>query len=355
MAQRIIDSTFEQDMAALGLSTMVEDQRTLAGMNVLTEDSVVGGGVKRLDTIAVSGTTQTEDHDPIDGPVVTRELFNRIAALPFESMDAGDIDALLEELGKKDLPEGDAALTARAQEVVEMLLRAKGRLEEGSAFRTFGAKSGKMVTKHRRTDTKGRKARLLAKQYRRTHKSQIKRSTKKMQAKAWYKKVQKVRAAKMGAKGNKLAARIAAKPIRKLLGAGNRGPVRGFSSLGASADSEIANDLRSVLHESRVQAGSRAEIVERLNNIFALMSEMYGSPEVDAVLEEALIPVIDRANAGTLVEDALNEDEFVATLAPCFNLVTRIMESIEDGEIDFDYLGEDIDEDDEDDEDESGN
>lgn len=351
MAQRIIDSTFEQDMQALGLSTMVEDQRTLAGMNVLTEDSVVGGGVKRLDTIAVSGMQQTESDDPIEGPVVTRELFNRIAALPFENMDAGDIDALLEELGKKDLPEGDAALAARAQEVVEMLLRTKGQLAEGMAFRTFGAKSGKMVTKHRQTGTAGRKARLMAKKYRRTHKSLIKRASKKMQAKGWFKRVQKLRAAKMGSKTDK----IAAKPIRKLLGAGKRGPVRGFGSLGASADSEIANDLRSVLHESRVQAGSRAEIVERLNNIFTLMSEMYASPEVDAVLEEALIPVIDRANAGTLVEDALNEDEFVATLAPCFNLVTRIMESIEDGEIDFDYLGEDLDEDDEDDEDESGN
>jgi hypothetical protein len=352
MAQRIIDSTFEQDMAALGLSTMVEDQRTLAGMNVLTEDSVVGGGVKRLDTIAVSGTTQTEDHDPIDGPVVTRELFNRIAALPFESMDAGDIDALLEELGKKDLPEGDAALAARAQEVVEMLLRTKGQLVEGTFF-TFAAKSGsKRQKKKRRSAGIRAAARIIGRKYRATHKSQLKRSATRREAKAWYKNVQKVRASKLGAKGNKLAARIAAKPIRKLLGAGKRGPVSGFGSLGASADSEIANDLRSVLHESRVQAGSRAEIVERLNNIFSLMSEMYGSPEVDAVLEEALIPVIDRANAGTLVEDALNEDEFVATLAPCFNLVTRIMESIEDGEIDFDYLG---DEDGEDDEDESGN
>jgi hypothetical protein len=350
MVQRIIDSTFEQDMQALGISTLVEDQRTLAGMGILTEDSVVGGGVKRLDTLAVSGQTQTEAHDPIDGPVVTRELFNRIAALPFESMSVEDVDALLEELGKKDLPEGDAALTARAQEVVEMLLRTKGKLEEGMAFRTFGAKSGKMVTKHRQTGTAGRKARLQAKKYRRTHKSQIKRATKKMQAKSWFKRVQKLRAAKMGSKTDK----IAAKPIRKLLGAGKRGPVSGFGSLGASADSEIANDLRSVRHESRVQAGIRAEIVERLNNIFALMSEMYDSTEVDAVLEEALIPVIERANAGTLVEDALNEDEFVATLAPCFNLVTRVMEAIENGEVDFDYLGEEVEEDDED-EDESGN
>jgi len=264
-------------------------------------------------------------------------------------MSVEDLDALLEELGKKDLPEGDAALTARAQEVVEMLLRTKGKLEEGMAFRTFGAKSGRMVTKHRQTGTKGRKARLMAKKYRRTHKSLIKRASKKMQAKGWFKRVQKLRAAKMGSKTDKLAA----KPIRRLLGAGKRGPVGGFGSLGASADSEIANDLRSVLHESRVQAGTRAEIVERLNNIFTLMAEMYDSPEVDAVLEEALIPVIERANAGTLVEDALNEDEFVATLAPCFNLVTRIMESIEDGEVDFDYLGEEGD--DEDDEDESGN
>jgi len=353
MAQRIIDSTFEQDMAALGLSTMVEDQRTLAGMNVLTEDSVMGGGVKRLDTIAVSGQAQTEAHDPIEGPVVTRELFNRIAALPFENMSVEDLDALLEELGKKDLPEGDAALTARAQEVVEMLLRTKGKLEEGMAFRTFGAKSGRMTTKHRRTGTKARMANLKAKKRRKTHKTQDKRADIKREAKAWYKNVQKIRAAKLGKRGNKLAARIAAKPFRKLLGAGKRGPVGGFGSLGASADSEIANDLRSVLHESRVQAGTRAEIVERLNNIFTLMAEMYDSPEVDAVLEEALIPVIERANAGTLVEDALNEDEFVATLAPCFNLVTRIMESIEDGEVDFDYLGEEGD--DEDDEDESGN
>jgi hypothetical protein len=72
---------------------------------------------------------------------------------------------------------------------------------------------------------------------------------------------------------------------------------------------------------------------------------------VDAVLEEALIPVIERAHAGTLTEDTLNDEEFVAALAPCFNLVTRVMESIENGEVDFDYLGED----DEDDEDESGN
>ena len=350
--QNKIVSTFEQDMQTFGIKTTVADQRTLSGMGVLTEESVVMASQPGRDTAIVESAAVVKEmtalnaNDPIDGPVVTHELFNRIAGLDFSKLTVESVDEILEGLKAKDLPEGDEGLAKRATEVVNMLLNCKGQLVEGSAFRTFAAHSGKMVTKHHVTGTAGRKARMQARKYRRMHKGQIVRAAKKREHKGWFKRVMKMRAAKMGAHAQRVI-----RPIRNLVGAGKPSAVPG-GQLAASADMEIANDLRSVLSESRVQAGARSEVVERLNAIFELISEMYASESVDDVLEEAFIPVIERANAGTLTEDTLNDDEFVATLAPCLNVVTRVMESIENGEVDFDYLGDEADADDED---ESGN
>ena len=346
-----IVSTFEEDMKTFGISTTVADQRTLSGMGVITEESVVMASPPSRDTAIVESAAVVSEmkainaNDPIDGPVVTHELFNRIAGLDFSKLTVESVDEILEGLKAKDLPEGDEGLAKRATEVVNMLISHKGQLAEGSAFRTFAAHSGKMVTKHHQTGTAGRKARMQAKKYRRMHKSQIVRSAKKREHKSWFKKVMKMRAMKMGAHAQRVI-----RPIRNLVGAGKPGAMAG-GQLAASADMEIANDLRSVLSESRVQAGARSEVIERLNSIFELISEMYNAESVDDVLEEAFIPVIERANAGTLTEDTLNDDEFVAALAPCLNVVTRVMESIEQGEVDFDYLCDDDDAD----EDESGN
>jgi hypothetical protein len=348
-------STFEEDMQKFGLSTSVADQRTLSGMGTLTEDAVVMASqpgrdaavVEGLQTLQHFGTPVTEQ-DPIEGSVVTHELFNRIAGLDFSRLTVENVDEILDHLKVKDLPDGDERLAARAAEVVNMLIAHKGQLDEASVFRTFAARSGKMVTKHRRTGTKARKARMLSKKYRRMHKGQIVRQAKKREHKGWFKRVMKMRAAKMGG----AVAKRAIRPIRNLVGAG-KPSAGGMASLAASADMEIANDLRGVLSESRVQAGARSEVIERLNNIFALVSEMYDSESIDDVLEEAFLPVVERAGAGTLTEDTLNDEEFVAALAPCLNVVTRVMESIENGEVDFDYLGDEADDDE--DEDESGN
>jgi hypothetical protein len=332
--KNLVETTLEQDLRSLGLSSSVQDQMVLAGVATLGE-SVLDGGVQRMDRgVMMESTEAVASDDPIDGPVVTRELFNRMAALPFERMSADDCDALLEELKAKDLPEGDDALRARAEEVVGLILRHRSALEEASMMR-YGKGSMRKIRVKKHLGAKARKEHMAAKKYRRTHKTQIRKSMKKMERKAILQKVRMLRAKK----SNKALGGI--KPMRKLMGVGSRGPI---SSLAASAESEIARDLRSVLSESRVQAhGVRAEVVERLNAIFALISEMYASEDVNAVLEEAFAPVVDRASAGSLTEDTLDDAEFVSVLTPCLNLVTKVMESVETGDVDFDFLGEDDD------------
>jgi hypothetical protein len=340
----------EQDMAAFGLRTSLVDQQMLSGMT-LSED--VAGAIAPL---GLPAPALDEGADPIDGPVVTHELFSRIAALPFERMGAEDVDALLEGLKEKDLPEGDERLAARAQEIVEMLLRVKGNLDEAMGSR-FAAGTTRKKRYHKATGAVALAMKMASRKRRRTSAG---RKSAKLQLKKSHlgriKQLMLKRAAKLGLKPKshpKSAAGLF-KAAHKSTGGSQGSAKRSWGTVASSSDSEIALDLRSVLSESRVQSGIRAEVVERLNNIFALMSEMYASDEVDAVLEEALTPVVERATAGTLTEDTLNEDEFVAALAPCLNVVTRVMESIESGDADFDFLGEAF-EDEDDDEDESGN
>jgi hypothetical protein len=66
--------------------------------------------------------TSSDSHDPIDGPVVTMELFNRIADLDFDSLSEGDCDAILDGLRDKELPSGDSELAEAAEAVVKALV-----------------------------------------------------------------------------------------------------------------------------------------------------------------------------------------------------------------------------------------
>jgi hypothetical protein len=326
--------TLQEDFEKMGLGTQVGATLALSGV-ALTEDAPVAPG-------AVAPAM-----DPIDGPVVTLELFDRIVALPFDAMSAADCDALLEGLAAKDLPEGDAALRARAEEVVGLIT------EKRQKIRTLhGMKSIKIDT-----SSKGKMARLARRKAYRSNKGGVKSKARRVRKTSAFKLHLKKFAKKWGAK-NPISHKGVFAKAHAMTGGSKRSAgkmlSKGFGRLAADADSEIASNLRGVLHESRVQSGLRAEVVERLNAVFGLLSEMCASDNVDEVLAEAIIPVNDRAAAGTLTEDTLDDGEFVAALAPCLNVVRHMMEGVEAGQHDFDYsalLAEALEGDDEEDDD----
>ena len=120
--------------------------------------------------------------DPIDGPVVTVELLNRIADLDFSTLSEEDCDDLLDGLREKDLPDGDAELEEAAEAVVKAILEAKvvrGRATRGGRFTRamagFQNIGGKIVKK---SASEVKAARLERKKSNKRNKSKIARSRK---------------------------------------------------------------------------------------------------------------------------------------------------------------------------------
>ena len=120
--------------------------------------------------------------DPIDGPVVTVELLNRIADLDFSTLSEEDCDDLLDGLREKDLPDGDAELAEAAEAVVKAILEAKvvrGRATRGGRFTRamagFQNIGGKIVKK---SASEVKAARLERRKANKRNKSKIARSRK---------------------------------------------------------------------------------------------------------------------------------------------------------------------------------
>lgn len=120
--------------------------------------------------------------DPIDGPVVTVELLNRIADLDFDALSESDCDDLLDGLREKELPDGDAELAEAAEAVVKAILEAKivrGRATKGGKFTRavagYANIGGKIVKK---SAAEVKSARLERKKSNKRNKSKIARSRK---------------------------------------------------------------------------------------------------------------------------------------------------------------------------------
>jgi hypothetical protein len=325
-----IGVTLSEELAGLGIKGSVDEVLALAG-KPLSEDAVRTTGIRSVESLNAAPTA------------LTHEILQRVEQLDVETLKLEDVENILKELSGLDVDEKDTKLVEHAQQIVTMLINTKRGLEEGATFKTFAAHGTKKVVKHKQYGQKARKARRMAKIFRRKNKARIALKSRKRELKGWFKRVTKLREAKQP---NHVHA-----VNKAIVGS------RHLPGIAASADSEIANDLRSVLSEARASRSLRNQIVEQFATVFDLIDELYNSEKVGAVIDEAFQPIDDRDQAGTLTEESLDDDEFMEMLSPCISLVGRVLESVEAGKVDFEFieLTEDDENDDEDDEEDLGN
>jgi hypothetical protein len=236
-----------------------------------------------------------EGDDPIDGKFVTRELFKRIANLPFDAMSESDFDEVLEALAEKDVPEGDDELRGLAEAVVSTLIDARSELAEKAPVRTksmFGGTkklcpdgfvsdgSGgckrktaqqKVATKMRSKGASGQRAKRTGKKYKKKHKNKLQRMARKRQRE----------------------------------------------------DVGLAAELSALMHESKVGSNPWGDTYSRVERVFGLIEFITGDEGVSDVLEQAL------GTLGESLNESVDESDALAAMKPALKVISKCLESID--------------------------
>ena len=223
--------------------------------------------------------------DLFDGPVVTRELLQRVSNLPFETMEDGEIDDLMNALKEKALPAGDPELAEIAEtvmmEVFQIIRSAKGKRRK--IKRTIGAEKSK------------------GKRYRKKMRSAIRRSKKKY--------------ARSGA-GKRF----------------KRAMKRRKARLGESAN--LYNELVALVEGGNEDSfGPQHEIVNRIGNVFGLLEVLLGEDEVGEVLGEAYELMCSS------LDESDDDADFLDKVTAPLNVINRCLKAVDElediGEEDF--------------------
>lgn len=284
----------------------------------LTEDFAkigFGGTAKQLHRLSTTRLDESifdvpsvgaASADPIDGPVATMELFNRIASLDFSALSESDVDDLLNGLREKELPEGDAELAEAAEAVVTALIEHRSVLNEkagGIIFKsTMGSEKHFRAQKGRRTDAETGKVHVMTG----TEKAMARQAYRKGKAKkrAWTRRHAKQQA------------RLAARREKKGLETVHQKP-----TLARMKQEGLVSDLHSLLGESQSDKfGQYADTVGRIARVSALIEEILGE-EVGDVLEHAY----------TGMENSLltESEDATAAFGPVLKVIARCLEEID--------------------------
>jgi hypothetical protein len=318
--KKVVTTTIEEDFKAIGVPLDEDEQAGLSG--ILTEDGAdpigEGGEPPKAKTCEKCGKADSTEKcacvkedidDAIDGPLVTKELLERVSNLPFENFEEKDFDDLLAELKTKALPEGDEELKTMAEEVVKKILdekigtrmrahkaRSMGkkvRFQCGPGFRTNPADpTGKQCV--RAAVAAGGKGKLTKEQRK---KRLWGRSGKGMHSK-------------------KVSARWAARRPRR---ASPEGLLRPFAA-------ELAALTEGT---SEVQESVRDEIMGRVGRIFRLLHEEFLDPSVTEVYENVFEELDEAWEAGRLDEEVMEVEDFIAEVKPALSLIMKSLDRLD--------------------------
>lgn len=359
MAKHInVNTSISEDFEKLGISNLVSEgvQSRLAGLTETTEESVVTGGLPRIDSVVNQKVLGEDKEDKVvESKEITAELIDRINGLRFDLMSESDFEELADALSEMTLPE-DAS-----DELVEKISAVRERLSESKddedVFTAeyaekikgldFGSmseddlaelgealskikceddmrdeldatiklvmdegkkekiiKAGKKVTIIRKTGGEAAKARREGKKYRMTHKAALKKSRKK----------QKIKARRSGS--------AQAKTARK------------HAAMGEA--SEFANELRALLSEGKevVESSLRDEIIDRVGSVLEKLENEINDDAVVDLMVEQFDAVMDLYGNGNLSESNMDDDEFVNALNPALVLIQKCFDKVEEGAYD---------------------
>lgn len=276
----------------------------------LTEDfaaigiSYKGQGTSEPKPASKPKQTRTESNDPLDGPYVTNELFDRIMALPLESVSGEDIGSLIEGLKEKKIPkDASEALVKRAEEVVRKLFEV--------------AKRRKLIMRRKKGKTSFKKSFLCARGLRKDANGRCIRSA--------------VAAGGMG----KLTRQKRKKKMYARSGAGKKSKrkTKRLSDIAGSRTesfSPFAAELGYLLEDTKqANYDVRDEIIERIDNILVMLSEEFVDEGVTQVFAEAFDPIMAAWDAGRMDEDVVGEDEFMSTIKPVLTVITKSLDRLD--------------------------
>jgi len=329
MGKRAIHTSLEEDLQNLGLPSFNMAEQAALGGVPLTEEKDKDGSVAEGDDdptcpkckakmeegkctkcdhvmeskdedVDSTNAEDSEGDDPLEGEVVNEELFSAIMELPFEGLQAEDIEEILEKLAEKKLPEDSSEeLKERANEVVDFLLA------EVAAKVTRRHKAGKMSAKKSFQCPPG--TRRVGK----TRKCEKAAKVAGGKGKLMKEKRKKVRWGKsgLGAKSQRKSARIAKRR--------------------EDVDSPFAMELAGLLEDNQTEAITvRDDLLDRVGNIMEMLAEEFADEAVTRVLEEAYEPIAASWDAGRLDEVVMDEDEFIAEIKPVLTLIHKSLEKI---------------------------
>jgi hypothetical protein len=285
---RIVRS-LNEDFAQIGFAGTARDLNRMSSQRL--EESLYSVPAVNADS---------DRFDPIDGPVVTMELFNRIADLDFNSLSEDDCDDLLSGLSDKELPSGDSDLAEAAEAVVKAIVEAR-------IARRRAAGSRRMIRTTRTTSTE----KMKSKKYRRSAGGK----------RAVRVKARKQAAGKLTAK-QKASARVTGIGRSGLVAAAKGRLGRGPQAIAADAVSDgLAVELESMLGEQvSNQFGEYGETVSRIARVLSLIEEILGE-EVGDVLESAYEKM-----ENSLLTESVNPS---AAFGPTIKVISRCLAEID--------------------------
>lgn len=313
MKTKLVSESLSKDLAALGVPGLTEASmvRVALGSGLsesLTEGCKGGKGGRPAeddvcpecgeDPCVCDDEESTDDegedyeeakHDPIDGPFVTPALFDRIEALPFESLTGAQVDQVIEELKIKKVPRNIAGIAERAEVVARKLMEARKKaiIVRGKRKRITIANdpAAKKARRERRLDYK-------------KHRAQI-------------------------TKQRKITAR--------------RQPAKIAAARTAMAHARLGDDfaveLEHLLHETQERREDvRSEILGRIDRIVEMITDEFDDTAVDGVFEAGCEPIAASYQAGRLDEDVMHADAFLAEIRPIMSLISKSLDRLERGD-----------------------
>lgn len=309
MKTKLIGTTLEEDLKALGVKDLNEDAMVRVALGPSLSEQAKSKDDEEDEEEPEDDEEDGEDyeeskHDPIDGPFVTPALFDRIMALPFDSLSEDQVQSVIDGLKVKRIPrniegiEEQAALVARKlmDEAVAKATR-RSKAHSKSKKRSFQCPKGMRKDP---ADPSGKRCIRSAKAVGGAGKlTQIMRKA--------------IKWAKSGA--GKLSKKISK---------------RWSERRGTSQNSDFAVELEHLLGESQERVEDvRVEILCRIDNIVEMISDEFDDAAVTAVFNEAIEPIAASFEAGRLDEDVMTAEAFLAELRPIVALISKSLDRME--------------------------
>lgn len=310
MKTKLMSGSLTEELAALGVPGLTEDNMARIALGpALSEQAKPKKGEDEEEPEDEEPEDDEEEydeskHDPFNGPFVTKALFDRILALPFDSLDEEQVEKVIAGLKVKKVPKNVDGIAEQAELVARKLMdEAIAKRTRRSRAHSMSKKASYQCPPGMRKDPNDPSGKRCVRSVKAAGGAgalaKIKRKSKK-----WSK-------SGAGKKSKKISKRWAERRPEK-------------------QNSEFAVELEHLLSENQERVEDvRAEILGRIDNIVEMIVDEFDDAAVLAVFNEAIEPIAASYEAGRLDEDVMNVDTFLAEIRPVMTIISKSLDRIE--------------------------